>query len=226
MYDAWNRMLNRYVDQQGLVDYRAWQAERQGLRDWLAEVTTGDPTQMEASAALAFWINLYNALVIDQVLRRYPIDSIRPEIWGVPNWLGFLRFFQRPVCTIGNRSYSLNDIEHGTLRRQFREPRIHFALVCAARGCPLLRPEAYWPERVEQQLEEDAKRFIGNLNKVRHASPLLYCSKIFQWYGQDFVQASGSVPNYIQTYLPFDTPLDHLQIRYLDYDWGLNQQLD
>jgi hypothetical protein len=223
-YDVWNEMLNRYVNQQGLVDYRAWRAERQTLSDWLTEVTAGDPSRLDSHEALAFWINLYNGLVIEQVLLRYPIDSIRPEIWGIPNWLGFLRFFQRPVCKIGGQPYSLNDIEHGTLRRTFREPRIHFALVCAAKGCPLLRPEAYWPERVEQQLEEDAQRFIRNPDKVRHQAPVLYCSKIFQWYGQDFAQAAGSVPAYVQRYLSINTPENQLQLRYLKYDWGLNQQ--
>lgn len=223
-YDSWNEMLNRYVNQQGLVDYRAWQAERQALNIWLGETATTDPTRLETNQALAFWLNLYNALVIDQVLARYPIDSIRPEFLGLPNWLAFLRFFQRPLCQINSRSYSLNDIEHGTLRRLFSEPRIHFALVCAAKGCPLLRPEAYWPEQVQQQLEEDAQRFITNSSKVRYESPVLYCSKIFQWYGGDFVKEAGSVPAYIQRYLPIHASLDQLQVRYLHYDWNLNQQ--
>lgn len=226
-FDPWDQMLQQYVDLQGRVDYRAWQAAAAQLKDWLRDLSKQNLAEYTAEdQQLAFWINLYNALVIDQVLEIYPIRSIRPVVWGIPNWLSFLRFFQQPVYQMQEQVYTLNRIEHDILRPQFCEPRIHFALVCAAVGCPLLRNGAYYPDRVQTQLEEDAKRFINNPDKVRYDSSQLYCSKIFQWYQQDFIRNAGSIPQYIQKYLSPGVPLSATtRIRYLDYDWSLNQRI-
>jgi hypothetical protein len=224
-FEVWNQLLQQYVDASGRVDYAAWKVESAPrLKDWLAQVAKADLVEHpERSLRLAFWLNLYNALVIDQVLARYPIASIRPMVLGIPNWLAFLRFFQRPVYQTAGRRYSLNQIEHGILRSEFREPRIHFALVCAAVGCPLLRAEAYWPEQVEQQLEADAVRFIQNPANVRSVGSILNVSQIFKWYQKDFLQHHPTVRDYIQLYLPSQIH-PAAQLRYLDYDWSLNQR--
>ena len=105
--------------------------------------------ELSTDDQLALLINLYNALTIQQVLAAYPIDSICPKILGIPNWLAFWRFFSRTVFAMNGTALSLNTIEHGILRKQFKEPRIHFALVCASMGCPVLRNEAYLPDIVE-----------------------------------------------------------------------------
>jgi hypothetical protein len=229
-FEPWNEMLHQYVDSEGRVDYQTWKQESmQKLQQWLDQSSAinlqeyPDPNQQ-----LAFWLNLYNALVIAQVLRVYPIPSIRPQIWGIPNWIAFLRFFSRPVYCLSDRRYSLNQIEHGTIRPQFNDPRIHFALVCAAAGCPLLRNEAYLPDAVQVQLEADASRFINNSAKVRYdtETETLYCSRIFKWYRQDFLKVSASIPAYIQTYLSPNIALSAApSVRYLDYDWRLNQRI-
>ncbi|HEY9806993.1 MAG TPA: DUF547 domain-containing protein, partial [Candidatus Obscuribacterales bacterium] len=159
---------------------------------------------------------------------RYPIASIQPRILGLPNWLAFLWFFYRPAHIVAGKRYSLADIEHKILRSQLQEPRIHFALVCASNGCPILRNEAYWSDRVQQQLEEDATRFINNSDKVRYDSKaqILYCSQIFKWYRQDFLQVSPSIPEYIRHYAQADLPVNaETPIKYLDYDWQLNQRI-
>ncbi len=181
---------------------------------------------MIRESAIAYLINLYNALVIRQVLQKYPIDSIRPEILGVPNWASFALFFKRPVYSLGDRSLSLDNIEHGILRDRYDEPRIHFALVCAATSCPLLRAEAYTPELVSDQLEADAQRFINNSAKVSYdaVGNTLYCSKIFRWYEKDFVAQAGSVASYIQGYLPETTIPAAASLVYLPYSWQLNDQ--
>ncbi len=243
-FTPWDQMLRRYVNPQGRVNYRSWQSEAHtDLQAWLTQLS---PTRLEDysdTKQLAYWLNLYNAYVIEQVLGVYPIRSIRPTVLGIPNWLAFLRFFQRAVHPHGSHAapsslypnvslpYSLNDIEHRIVRPHYREPRIHFALVCAAVGCPLLRAEAYWPERMAQQLDEDARRFINNPAKVQYEAETrtLHCSKIFRWYQQDFLTvtsasgaaASESIAYYIQSYRPQSLPPD-VQIRYLDYDWALN----
>lgn len=224
----WDQMLHQYVDANGKVDYQTWQANAaQQLKDWLRQLSEIDPNHdLDPNQRLAFWLNLYNALVIDQVLEQYPITSIRPTVLGIPNWVIFLRFFQKTVYQQGDRAYSLNQIEHGVIRSDFQDPRVHFALVCAAIGCPLLRNQAYRPDQIQTQLEEDARRFINNPAKVRYEPPFLYCSKIFQWYQQDFIGVAHSIPQYIAKYLQPEVCLDATTpIRYLSYDWQLNQRI-
>ncbi|MBW4564124.1 MAG: DUF547 domain-containing protein [Mojavia pulchra JT2-VF2] len=227
-FEPWDKLLRQYVDQQGRVDYLAWKREQpQALADWLSSIKH---LQFNANAAeeLALWINLYNAFTISTVLEQYPIESIRPRILGIPNWLGFLWFFQRRIYDIFGKRYSLAQIENQILRDKLQEPRIHFAIVCASIGCPLLRPGAYFPEQVSQQLDEDARRFINNPEKVRYdsQSQVLYCNKILKWYRQDFVKVAPSIPEYIRSYLNTDLPLTaSTPISYLHYDWSLNQRM-
>lgn len=226
-FNRWDQLLHQYVDAQGKVNYRAWKADAESLKQWLSEVSSICWQDAEPNQQLALWLNLYNALAIDQVLAQYPIDSIRPTFLGIPNWITFFQFFQRKMITINDQAYSLNQIEHDVIRPQFQDPRVHFALVCAAIGCPLLRNQAYQPDRVQHQLEADAERFIANPQKVRYEPPFLYCSKIFKWYEKDFLKNHPSIHAYIQKYLPQSLPQRlpaNLTIRYLDYDWGLNQR--
>ncbi|MBD0269459.1 MAG: DUF547 domain-containing protein [Cyanobacteria bacterium Co-bin8] len=222
----WDEMLQTYVNLQGRVDYRRWQAESASwLEDWLASLSSFDPAALDRQEGLALLLNLYNALTVQQVLKRYPIASIQPTWLGIPNWIAFWRFFTRSIYTLNGQQLSLNQIEHGLLRQQYSEPRIHFALVCASTGCPLLRNRAYRADQVEQQLEEDAQRFIQNPQKVRYeaAEQTLYCSKIFKWYRQDFLRVAPSVPDYIQLYLPAAGLSGATTVKYLPYDWSLNQ---
>ncbi|MEG4331382.1 DUF547 domain-containing protein [Microcoleus sp. AT9_A2] len=227
-FTIWDELLQRYVDDLGRVNYRGWKAEGADvLRAWLeslADVDLADGT--DADARLALWLNAYNAIAISQVLEVYPIASIRPKILGIPNWLSFLDFFTRSNSIIGGKKYSLNQIEHAILRPEFAEPRIHFALVCASVGCPLLRRGAYFPESVRTQLEADANRFIHNPDKVRSDAEkkTLYLSKIFKWYGEDFVKAAGSVAEYVGGYLGPEAAVgDGWAIVFLPYDWNLNR---
>jgi hypothetical protein len=208
------------------VDYRTWQAQDAAvLAGWLSGQTAGTEG-MGRAATLAHWINLYNAFTIQAVLRRYPIASIRPQLLGLPDWLGLLRFFSRREHQLRDRRCSLGEIEHRILR-PLGDPRIHFAIVCASIGCPLLRNEAYRPERVEGQLEEDALRFIRNPAKVRYnaAARVLCCSPIFRWYRTDFEAMAPSLAAYILPRLTDAPPSGRPpRIRFLPYDWSLNQQ--
>ena len=208
------------------MDYQRWQLEAQGeLEQWLSTVSNLQLDELTEAEGLSFLINVYNALVIKKVLKKYPIPSILPKIFGIPNWLAFLRFFSQPVHQLNDQQVSLNDIEHKILRQQWQEPRIHFALVCAAIGCPLLRNEAYQPELVYDQLEADAVRFINNPDKVRFdsQSKVLFCSQIFKWYEQDFLRHSNAIADYIQPYLK-TAIIEPISIRYLPYNWRLNEQ--
>jgi hypothetical protein len=213
------------------VDYAAWKgADAELLADWLSRQSARIDNRQDA---LAHWINLYNAFTIQAVLQRYPIASIRPQLLGVPNWLGLLRFFSQRRHRLGERMVSLGEIEHRILR-PLGDPRIHFAIVCASIGCPLLRNEAYSPERLDAQLEDDARRFIRNPAKVRYdaATNVLHCSPIFRWYRGDFEAVAPSLTAYILprlTTIPGGAPSESSQpepaLRFLPYDWSLNQQL-
>jgi len=227
-FRIWDELLQRYVDDLGRVNYRRWKAEGADvLRGWLESLADLDLADFtDADARLALWLNAYNAIAISQVLEVYPIASIRPKVLGIPNWLSFLDFFTRSNSIIGGKKYSLNQIEHAILRPEFAEPRIHFALVCASVGCPLLRRGAYFPESVRTQLEADASRFIHNPDKVRYDAQkkTLYLSKIFKWYEEDFVKAAGSVAEYVGGYLGPEAAVgDGWAIVFLPYDWNLNR---
>lgn len=228
-FGIWNGLLQQYVNPQGQVDYRAWKSQQpHGLENWLVSLESMvlEPN-LTRQEQLALWINLYNAFTVSAILERYPITSIRPLVLGIPNWLAFLWFFQRRVYRFSQQNYSLAQIENQILRHRLQEPRIHFAIVCASVGCPQLRCEAYQPERIEQQLDSDANRFLNNPEKVHYDAQtgILYCSKIFKWYRQDFIAIAPSIPDYIRSYLSTDPPLTaSTPITYLYYDWSLNQR--
>ncbi len=223
---TWDGLLRTYVDADGRVDYRSWLTGQPTiLADWLAQQSCETKGHQDH---LAQWINLYNAFTIQAVLSRYPIASIRPKLLGLPNWIGFLRFFQQPVHRLGSQLFSLAQIENRMLRECGQDPRIHFAIVCASLGCPLLRGEAYTPERVEQQLQDDLVRFVNNPQKVRldAEAGILHCSRIFQWYRADFLAASPSIAAYILPQLQGATDSKaELRLAFLPYDWSLNQRM-
>src|SRR5262245_16725581 len=164
--------LKTYVDDQGMVNYRALRANRTQLDDFAASVGRLDPKVYEGweePEKIAFLINAYNALTLEAILANYPIkpsvtgamlypkNSIR-QIPGVWDRLEF-QLLGKPA--------TLDDMEHRMLRKQFNEPRIHMALVCASIGCPTLRNEPYVAERLSEQLDDQTRKFISNPLKFR-----------------------------------------------------------
>jgi hypothetical protein len=227
-FDLWDALLKKYVNDQGRVNYVAWKRDEPDvLTKWLSGIATLQVFEdAGAEDQLALWINLYNAFTVATILETYPVKSVLPKVVGIPNWIAFFRFFQRRIYIVAGKNYSLAEIENKILREKLQEPRIHFAIVCASIGCPNLRAGAYYPEKVSEQLEEDARRFINNAEKVKYdaASNILYCSKIFKWYRQDFLKVAPSLPEYIGSYLNSSLPLtSSTPIEYLYYDWNLNQ---
>lgn len=226
-FELWQQLLKEYVSAQGQVNYRQWKRDDEAiahLNNWLNSLQSVDIETLEPDASLALLLNLYNALTIRQVLEKYPINSIRPTVLGVPNWLSFKLFFSNSLYELNGQKLSLDDIEHNLIRKRFSEPRVHFALVCASSGCPQLRNEAYWPNKVREQLEQDAQRFIRNPEKVRYGAQnnTLYCSKIFKWYKEDFLLVANSIPEYIQKYSYQDVP-SSAQVEHIHYSWQLNE---
>ena len=224
---AWTALLQRWVADGG-VDYAGWKREDEGrLNDYLATLSAtcaADYERWTAAERIAFWLNAYNAFTIRLILDHYPIASIRRI-----GWLPLAAFRERfiPMDGLKGGTISLNDIENGTLRSDFREPRIHFALVCASRSCPPLRPEAYRGADLDRQLDDQARRFLRDpsRNRVDTAARMLYLSSIFNWFRGDFEAAAPSLPAYVAPFLG-DAPgaLDGFDVAFLDYDWSLNDR--
>jgi hypothetical protein len=222
----WSAFLARWV-QNGAVDYVGMQRDAQpALTAYLATLSGAcgaDYERWTRAERIAFWINAYNAFTIRLILDHYPIASIRKI-----GWLPGAAFRERfiPMEGLKGGQISLDDIEHGTLRSDFREPRIHFALVCASRSCPALRAEAYRGAELDRQLDDQARRFLNDptKNRIDPARKTLHLSSIFKWFRGDF-EAGTSLTAYVARYLDAGrTDLAAYDIEFLDYDWALNDR--
>ncbi|MHC4877846.1 MAG: DUF547 domain-containing protein [Planctomycetota bacterium] len=224
-----NGLLKKYVDADGYVAYAAWKAsrdDRQKLLTYLASLGQADPhARATRQAKLAFWINAYNALTIEGILREYPTSSIRnhtARLFGYNIWHELL-------LVVGDKKYSLDHIEHQILRKM-NEPRIHFAIVCASIGCPRLRSEAYTASRVSEQLADNARDFFSRPQNFRvDMSPrTLFVSSIMDWFAEDFGTSTARQLATVKAYLPSSAQqlVDRggVRVRYLDYNWDLNDQ--
>ena len=224
---AWTTILGRFV-RAGEVAYGRLGREGAPLLasylDGLSSACADDYARWSRAERLAFWINAYNAFTVKLVLDHYPIASIRRIGW-LPGAAFREAFIPMPGLKGGN--VSLDDIENGTLRADFREPRIHFALVCASRSCPVLRGEAYRAADLDRQLDDQARTFLADRTKNRFdpASNTLHLSSIFKWFRTDFEAGAGSLPAYVGRYLsdPRATA-PGVRIEFLGYDWSLNDQ--
>lgn len=228
-HGVWNELLRKYVNDRGEVDYAAWLASSDDsarLESYLNALSRADPTQpAERSAKLAFWINAYNALTVQGILREYPTSSIRNHTGAV----GY-NIWKNLLLRVGGETYSLDAIEHDILRKM-EDPRIHFAIVCASVGCPRLLNEAYVASRLDEQLDENARAFFSqNQNfRIDESSETVYLSSILNWFASDFGADATAQLQAIAPYLPSEEARSYIEsaqpsIEYLDYDWSLNKQ--
>ena len=229
-HTVWNELVKKYVDQDGMVDYRSWKAAATDIRslDQYLSHLSDAAANVSASreAKLAFWINAYNAVTIRGILREYPTTSIRnhtAKFFGYNIWKDLKLY-------VGGSPYSLDDIEHEVLRKM-SEPRIHFAVVCASIGCPRLLSEAYVPGRIDEQLTSNAKDFFARSQNFVYepGSGRIQLSSILKWYGQDFGSDQQQILNAIAPWLPTSeaqaaAKSGSAKVSYLEYDWKLNQQ--
>ena len=225
-HELFDRVLQKYVDSQGRVNYAELKSNPGTLKAYLDLLATNAPSDKATfQTGLAFWINAYNALTIKGVLDHYPTTSVRKIKL-------FNGFFSRIKFQVGGRSYTLDNIEHDIIRYEFGDPRIHFALVCASLGCPMLENRAFVAETLEERLDKATANFINNPEKVRldRANRVLYLSQIFEWYAEDFEDTHDNVINFVAEYLPAADATflkaQEIQIQYLQYDWRLNAQLE
>ena len=228
-HGAFTTLLAKYVDDDGFVDYAGWQAsaaDRNTLRTYLAYLGKGDPSASTTKEAqLAFWINAYNALTIEGILREYPTASIRDHTAAL---FGYNLWEDLPL-RVGTGEYPLETIEHKILRK-LGEPRIHFAIVCASVGCPTLRNEAFTAAKIDEQLADQARDFFARPKHFRYdaATNAVTASKILDWFGEDFGSTPAAALARVKPYLPADVrdaaTAPGVTLRFRDYDWSLNDQ--
>lgn len=222
---AWTELLQRWV-RDDRVAYGALKKEAlaplEAYLETLSAACAPDYVKWSRKQRLAFWINAYNAFTVKLIVDHHPISSIR-KIGFLPGAAFRRRFI--PMPNIKGESISLDNIENDTLRADFNEPRIHFALVCASVGCPPLRKEAYRASDLDRQLDEQTRLFLKDTEKNRFdpVRNTLHLSPIFKWFRADFETAADSVAAYAARYLG-DPRISQpgVKITYTEYDWSLN----
>ena len=217
---SWDKLVTDHVKPTG-VDYSSFKKEQSSLKSYLknlSEVSRTDFNGWEGPEQLAFLINLYNAATVDLVLEHYPIKSFKDEIGGKegPWKLSFIKAL--------GKTYTLDQVEHELIRKNFNEPRIHFAVNCASVGCPPLRAHAFTGEKLETQLEEQTQTFLSNASNNSFSGKTLSLSPIFDWFKEDFIKKSGSVEAFVNPYFKDSTiKKGSVTIKYTNYDWNLNK---
>ena len=197
----------------GLVDYKAIQANPELLLEVLDLGKTISISTSDAKNYQAFWINGYNLHVIKGIVDNYPVKSP----------LDIKGFFDKTKRDVGGKQITLNDIENKLLRGNFpQEARFHFVLVCAGLGCPPIINEAYTPEKLESQLERQTTLALNNSNFIKTKGRKVQLSQIFEWYKGDFTQGGKSEIDYVNQFR--EEKLDtSAKIGYYPYDWSLNE---
>ncbi|NHK26649.1 DUF547 domain-containing protein [Parvularcula flava] len=226
--ETYSRFLDTFVVEQGpgvtSVRYgEVTDKDRDALKAWIESQAVAGPPE-DRDAAFAWWVNLYNAVTLDVVLDNYPVDSIRDIRFGFGLRPGPWR---EDLVAVNGEAMSLDDIEHGTLREEWDEPRVHFAVNCASIGCPALLPEPFAAETLETQLDTATRAFVnsGRAVQVDEGGDLIL-SSIFQWYGEDFGDNDRAILDWLRFYAEGDTAAMLDGRRKIDgyaYDWSLNE---
>jgi hypothetical protein len=238
---AWNALLAKHVKtfangNASAVDYAAIKAEHEALKAYLgtlSAVSEADYGKWSKAQRLAFLINAYNAFTVELILTKYPdLESIKDlgSVFSAP--------WKKKFFSLLGQERHLDDVEHGIIRAPgaFDDPRIHVGVVCASIGCPMLRPDAFTPEKLDAQLDDGMKRFLADATRNRYdaAGGRLQVSKIFDWYGKDFEKGHKGYDSLKATFARHaaqlaTTPEAQAKVRsgdykleFLDYDWKLN----
>jgi Protein of unknown function, DUF547 len=203
-------LLKKHVSTTGKVNYKGLKQDKTVLETYINWLSDNMPTAQTAkNEKLAYWINAYNALTIKLILDNYPLSKII-NLDGGKTW-DVKRF------TLGGKKYSLNDIENNIVR-PMGEPRIHFALNCAAKSCPPLFNEAFVADKLNAQLESRTRQFINDTKFNVLKGSEIKISNIFNWYGKDF----DNVVNFINRYAAVKLKSD-VKIGFGEYDWNLKE---
>lgn len=220
-HENWSRLLSKHVRSNGLVDYKGFIEDKDQLDAYANELSQNPPSESWSDKEkIAYWINAYNVFTVKLIVDNYPVKSIKdlnPSL-SIPT---VRSIWTKEWFQIGGKDFSLDRIEHKILRKDFNEPRIHFAVNCASISCPILRNEAYTAENLDTQLDEQARIFLNDTSRNKITAQRVEVSKIFSWFGGDFKKD--------QTLIEFLNKYSEVQIekkakvRFMSYDWNLNE---
>ncbi len=221
-HKEWNEILQKntkLVKSQVLVDYKGIKKSPGKFNAYLKSLSGVGKKEFYSfnkKQQLSFWINAYNAFTVKIIVDNYPVKSIK-DIGSI-----FSSTWSKKFISLLGKKMSLDQIEHGTIRKEFKEPRIHFAVNCASIGCPSLYREAFIATKLEEQLQAATVHFMNNKEKNYLKKDTYYISKIFDWYGEDFDKYTMGVKNFVGKHIK-STSGKKMSIKYLDYDWNLNE---
>jgi len=209
-YDM-DRLLQKFVSADGSVDYAGIKADPMLLDEFIRELENYPiKDDWERNEKLTYWVNAYNVYTLKLIVDNYPLSKITDLENGKP--------WDKKWISLGGNTYSLNQIENKIIRPQFNDPRIHFALNCAAVSCPPLLNQAYLPSNIEKLMEQQTKKFINDPARTVIKGGEITISKIFDWYSDDF----GNIHAYLSKYYSGSVP--KANINYSEYNWALNKK--
>ncbi|TVZ56836.1 uncharacterized protein DUF547 [Lutibacter sp. Hel_I_33_5] len=213
--EKFDSLLKTHVDKDGNVDYKGFKKDEAKLDAYLTcLVETKIDKSWSAAKTKAFWANAYNAYTVKLILKNYPLKSImKVKKKGKDAW-------NIPFANVGGKTYTLNNIEHDVLRKNYKDPKIHVAVNCASGSCPQLGNFAFTEENYEAKTEELMKKFINDPKRNKVSEKKAQLSKIFDWYKKDFT-TNGSLKEYLNKYSDVITT-KKTKVSYLKYDWSLN----
>ena len=236
-YSEYDRLTRKYINAQGLVDYKGLKSELPALKTFIDQISAVSPeshSQLfpDGGEQLRFWMTAYNAWVLYIAASEYPSKS---SLWS------FIGTFRNRDIRLGGRASSLEELEHKIIRAKYKEPRIHFYINCAAYSCPPLWQGVIAPGKTWDVLDQSAKRFINDPRNVKFdpATKKLQLSKIFDWFKDDFMTflknkkgvAQPHISQYILMYLDGPTraalektPVGEISVSYFSYNKSLNEQ--
>jgi len=228
-HTAWTAVLRAHVHG-GSFDYAALKKDPQAFEAYLATIDAVTPEELASwtrEQRFAFWLNAYNAHTIQKVIDNYPLKSIRDldGLLGL-NSVFDSRFIDMPKLDPEGkgRKLSLNDIENEILRKRFEDARVHASINCASKSCPNLRNEAFVADRLDDQLDDQMRRFVADTTKNRFGEERSRVSEIFKWFKDDFVRDAGDVRAFIARFASPENAefVRESTLEYLSYDWSLN----
>lgn len=218
-HGEWDALVKKHVSKNGMVDYQGFLKDKKQLQVYLDKLSANRPTlKWSKNEKMAFWINAYNAFTVKLILDHYPIKSIKDIKRGIPfvNSVWDIAFIP-----MGKEKIDLNYIEHTILRKEFKDPRIHAAINCASFSCPLLRNEAYYASRLDEQLNDAMRKFVNDPQRNQLDKSNIKISKIFSWFAGDFKLNGLSVVDYLNKYAKKRVQ-ENARIDFLEYQWELN----
>ncbi|MEA2558870.1 MAG: hypothetical protein QOH06_374 [Acidobacteriota bacterium] len=221
-YRLWQELLSKHYDPAKGMNYKGLKADKAALDRLRQQMAAVDVASLSRPEQLAYWINLYNISTVNVVAEKYPVESIR-DISTDP--VVRLNVFKKPNVKVKGGTMSLNDVENDKIRAGFKDPRIHFAINCAAESCPPIRPEPFVGARIDQQLDDQARKFLNGPKGVRVEQDALHATKIMDWFKDDFEQWGGGTLPFLKKYLSPDKAKrigGKIEIEYDDYSWKLN----